>query len=63
MCDAVCGVCVIVCVFLFKLFVRVACGLLRCCTVCDLFACFVACVVCVGLGVFCVRVFCLKLIV
>ena len=42
--DAVCGVCVIVCmVHVFKLFVRVVCGLLRWCTVCDSFACFVVC--------------------
>ena len=28
-------------VVLRKLFVRVVCGLLRCCAVCDLLACFV----------------------
>ena len=28
---------------MFRLFVRVVRGVLRCCTVCDLFACFVAC--------------------
>ena len=37
--------CVSLCVVrLFKLFVRFVCGLLRCCTTCDLFACFVVCV-------------------
>ena len=42
--------CVSLCVVrLFKLFVRVVCGLLRCCMVCGLFACFV---VCLGLCVF-----------
>ena len=55
-------VCVIVCgVHVFKLFVRVVCGLLRCCTVCDLFACFVVCLC--GFGLLYVCVYWLKLIV
>ena len=41
LCDAVGGVCHCVWWVCLKLFVRVVCGLLRCCTVCDLFACFV----------------------
>ena len=37
-------VCVSLCVvLLLKLYVRVVCGLLRWCAVCDLFACFVVC--------------------
>ena len=44
------AVCVSFCVvLLFKPFVRFACGLLRCCAVCDVFACVVVYV--------CLRVF------
>ena len=44
-------VCLSLCVvLLFKLFVRVVCGLLRCCMVCDLFACCVVCLCLCALG-------------
>ena len=51
LCDAVCGVCRVNVVLLFKLCVRVVCGLLRCCTVCDLFCdvlwyVYLCCVMC-----------------
>ena len=63
LCDAVCGVCVSLCVaLLFELSMRVVCGFLRCCTMCELFAWFVVCL-CLCLGVLCVCVFCLELIV
>ena len=39
-------------VLLFKLCVRVVCGLLRCCTVCDAFACFVVCLCLCVIGCF-----------
>ena len=50
-CAMLCVVRVIVCVVhLVRLFVRVVCGLLRWCTVCDLFACFLCVCACVCLG-------------
>ena len=51
------AVCASFCVvLLFEPFVRFVCGLLRCCAVCDLFACFV---VCLCLCVFLLRAMCL----
>ena len=41
-------------VILFKPFVRVVCGVLRCCTVCDVFACVVACLCLCVFFLFCV---------